>query len=388
MTLSGKMKQKKSKQIQLIEDDKLKQSTYEEVVLNKEVFVDTLNKILAYNDFNSLKRDVETLLNVITNTTEDKTGILSDNRDENYQNTISRRLDVFISELEQILESHTIKRAQYYLKRLEKGVSKTRTSAINDINLSRWKEYDNIETNSLWVLNKRDTSGAHLGWYWGNFIPQIPNQMMLRYTKRYDWVLDTFLGSGTTLIECRRLGRNGIGIELNSEVTRKARELIEQEPNDDNVVTDTITDDSRNVDIKEVLMKHNIKSVQLLIMHPPYHDIIKFSDDPRDLSNAESVTNFLQMFGDVVENATPFLDKGRYLALVIGDKYSKGEWIPLGFYCMNEVLKSGYSLKSIIVKNFEETRGKRNQKELWDYRALVGGFYIFKHEYIMLFKKL
>jgi hypothetical protein len=55
---------------------------------------------------------------------------------------------------------------------------------------------------------------------------------------------------------------------------------------------------------------------------------------------------------------------------------------------MNEVLKSGYSLKSIIVKNFEETRGKRNQKELWDYRALVGGFYIFKHEYIMLFKKL
>jgi DNA modification methylase len=238
------------------------------------------------------------------------------------------------------------------------------------------------------VLNKRDTSGAHLGWYWGNFIPQIPNQMMLRYTKRYDWVLDTFLGSGTTLIECRRLGRNGIGIELNSEVTRKARELIEQEPNDDNVVTDTITDDSRNVDIKEVLMKHNIKSVQLLIMHPPYHDIIKFSDDPRDLSNAESVTNFLQMFGDVVENATPFLDKGRYLALVIGDKYSKGEWIPLGFYCMNEVLKSGYSLKSIIVKNFEETRGKRNQKELWDYRALVGGFYIFKHEYIMLFKKL
>ena len=83
----------------------------------------------------------------------------------------------------------------------------------------------------------------------------------------------------------------------------------------------------------------------------------------------------------------PLLDKGRYFALVIGDKYSKGEWIPLGFYAMQEVLKRGYKLKSIIVKNFDETKGKMTQKELWRYRALAGGFYIFKHEYIFLFKK-
>ncbi|MCX7761245.1 MAG: hypothetical protein N2252_00255 [Candidatus Kryptonium sp.] len=54
---------------------------------------------------------------------------------------------------------------------------------------------------------------------------------------------------------------------------------------------------------------------------------------------------------------------------------------------MSEVLKRDYSLKSVIVKNFKETRGKRNQKELWRYRALVGGFYVFKHEYIFIFKK-
>ncbi|MEO0119603.1 MAG: DNA methyltransferase [candidate division WOR-3 bacterium] len=122
-------------------------------------------------------------------------------------------------------------------------------------------------------------------------------------------------------------------------------------------------------------------------MHPPYYDIIKFSKDPSDLSNAKNIDEFLKMFGEVVDNAQPYLEKGRYLVLVIGDKYSKGEWIPLGFYCMNEVLKRGYLLKSIIVKNFEETRGKRNQKELWRYRALVGGFYVFKHEYIFLFQK-
>jgi hypothetical protein len=65
----------------------------------------------------------------------------------------------------------------------------------------------------------------------------------------------------------------------------------------------------------------------------------------------------------------------------------KGEWIPLGFQAMNVVQQRGFVLKSIVVKNFEETAGKRAQKELWKYRALVGGFYVFKHEYIFIFKK-
>ena len=270
---------------------------------------------------------------------------------------------------------------------LKKGISEIKTSKINDINLNRWKEYQEIITDSLWVLEKRDTSGAHIGSYWGNFIPQIPNQLMLRYTKKGDWVVDTFVGSGTTLIECRRLGRNGIGVELNPDVAKEAKNLIKKENNIHNVNTEVITGDSRKVGLKETLGKFGIKQVQLLIMHPPYHDIIRFSRSNDDLSNAPTTEDFIKMFGEVLDNTMPYLEKGRYLGIVIGDKYFKGTWIPLGFYIMNEVLKRDFSLKSIIVKNFEETRGKRNQKELWRYRALVGGFYIFKHEYILLFKK-
>ena len=176
-------------------------------------------------------------------------------------------------------------------------------------------------------------------------------------------------------------------MELQETVAQKARELISYEPNKYGVVTEVVTGDSTEVDLKEILAKHNQNTVQLLIMHPPYFDIIKFSKNPRDLSNAPSVDKFLEMMNVIVDNASAVLEKGRYFALVIGDKYSKGEWIPLGFLTMNEVLKKRFMLKSIIVKNFEETTSKRNQKELWRYRALVGGFYIFKHEYIFVFRK-
>jgi hypothetical protein len=95
----------------------------------------------------------------------------------------------------------------------------------------------------------------------------------------------------------------------------------------------------------------------------------------------------LEGIATVVDRSREVLDRGRYLVLVIGDKYAKGEWIPLGFMTMNEVAQRGFLLKSIVVKNFDETTGKRTQKELWRYRALAGGFYIFKHEYIFIFKK-
>ena len=291
------------------------------------------------------------------------------------------------NELHQIATALTLARAQYYLDRLIKSVSEVRTSSVNDLNLNRWKEYNDDLTDSLWLIDRRDHSGVHTAGYWGNFIPQIPNQMMKRYTKKGDWVLDTFAGSGTTLIEGQRLGRNTIGVELQHRMVEHAKKLVAAESNKHDVTVDVIEGDSTTINYKALLKKYGQTSVQLVIMHPPYFDIIKFSDDVHDISNASSVDVFITMLGTIAANAAQVLDQGRYLVIVIGDKYAQGDWIPLGFQTMNEVMQRGFSLKSIIVKNFEETAGKRNQKELWRYRALVGGFYVFKHEYIFLFKK-
>jgi len=322
--------------------------------------------------------------------------LLRDNLSSNNKENVSVEINgnetivnknYFVGEIEQILKTRTLQRTHYYLNRLIKSFTENKTSKINDLNLNRWKEYDDLITDSLWVMEKRDKSGAHSAGYWGNFIPQIPNQFLRRYTKKDEWVLDPFLGSGTTLIECKRLGRNGIGIELNDEVIKLAKVNLAKEKNRSKVKTKVIKGDSRKVDLKSELNKLKIDSVQFVLLHPPYWDIIKFSKKLGDLSNAKSVEDFLEMFGKVIDNSCGVLDKGRYLAVVIGDKYSDGEWIPLGFYTMQEVMKRGYKLKSTIVKNFDTTKGKMNQKELWRYRALAGGFYIFKHEYIFLFQK-
>jgi DNA modification methylase len=258
----------------------------------------------------------------------------------------------------------------------------------SEIDLSRWKDYPEILTDSLWMFDSRDRSGAHINWYHGNFVPQIPRQLMLRYTRKGDWVLDPFLGSGTTLIEARRLGRNAIGIELNDKVADSAEMYIRSEYNVFDVSTPVIRGDSLSIDYEETLRANSVSSVQLAILHPPYDDIIKFSDDPRDLSNAGSTERFIEMFGVLVKKVVDVLDDGRYLAVVIGDKYSQGSWIPLGFYAMQEAMKHGLDLKSVIVKNFDETRGKAGQRSLWRYRALQGGYYVFKHEYIFLFRKV
>jgi len=182
-------------------------------------------------------------------------------------------------------------------------------SEINDLDLSDWKSLSQILTDSLWVIPERDKSGAHSAEYHGNFIPQIPRQMMLRYTKKGDVVLDGFLGSGTTLIECRRLGRHGIGVELIPEVARKARMAVSREKNVGEVHTLVIESDARQPDtaqkVANGLAELGRQTVQLLILHPPYHDIVKFSKDPRDLCNAPTLREVLDWFSVALKNPSP-----------------------------------------------------------------------------------
>lgn len=256
---------------------------------------------------------------------------------------------------------------------------------FNDLNLNNWKESE-IWTNSLWIIPERDKTGKHSGFYHGNFVPQIPHQLILRYTKRNEMVFDPFLGSGTTAYEAELLGRNFIGIDIQKTLVEFVRKNSEPKNNFSGLVTGDSTKKETFEEVKEVLKNHKKGNIQLAILHPPYADIIKFSDLQGDLSNAKTLKEFLDKFSEVLKNTLEILERGRYLAIVIGDKYTAGKWIPLGFYCLNEAQKLGLTLKSIIIKNMEGNRAKIAKEAIWRYRALSSDYYIFKHEYIFIFK--
>jgi DNA modification methylase len=289
-----------------------------------------------------------------------------------------------VYEDEEILE--VAKSLGYFVPDVPEGVSE-----IDEATGDNWGDFQDISTNSLWIIESRSREGMHDGKYHGNFVPQIPYQAIRRFTKPGDIVLDPFVGSGTTLIEARRQGRHGIGIELIDTIAGDARRRIDAEANPHNTWQKVIVGDSTSeatiVQVRKELQARGHNQVQLLVMHPPYHDIIKFSDDPQDLCNARTLEDFLESFKKVVRGTYNLLEKNHFLVVVIGDKYRNREWIPLGFLTMETVRSVGYTLKSIVVKNMEGNRAKRNLERLWRQRAFKGKYYIFKHEYIFFFQK-
>jgi hypothetical protein len=74
--------------------------------------------------------------------------------------------------------------------------------------------------------------------------------------------------------------------------------------------------------------------------------------------------------------------------LIIGDIYRNGEVIPLGFYLMDAIKKNfNCKLKGIVVKDMIGNRAKIGSEALWRYRALRNGNFLFKHEYVFVFRK-
>ena len=117
-------------------------------------------------------------------------------------------------------------------------------------------------------------------------------------------------------------------------------------------------------------------------------DIVKFTEKSEDLSNITDLNIFIEKFTLAMKNALAYLEKNKYFAVVIGDVYKKSEVVPLGFYVMNAIKQHfKVKLKGIIVKNIEGNRGKIGSLGIWKYRALQSDYFLFKHEYIFVFKK-
>jgi DNA methylase len=262
--------------------------------------------------------------------------------------------------------------------------------SYSDLNLDQWRHYGDIETDSLWLINSRDKTGGHRLEYHGNCVPQIVNQLLRRYTKPGDMVVDLFEGSGTSAIEAARLGRRLVGIDIQPDLVQAVNARL-QELDIPPAQCQVLAGNSGQTNWAIPALKQAMQPVnqaQFVFLHPPYADIIRFSDLPGDLSGTGNIDEFNAMFRQVAQTAFDVLEPGRFAAVVIGDCYQGGEWVPLGFYCLQQMNDAGFKTKSIVVKNITgNEKGKGNRQNLWRYRALKGGFYVFKHEYILILQK-
>lgn len=252
-----------------------------------------------------------------------------------------------------------------------------------------WKEID-INIDSLWLIGPRAKGGKRENIYHGNFVPQIPDHLIRRYTNEGDIVLEPFMGSGTTLYECESLARNYIGFDINKDIVSH----VEEKMND----CETIKYDIHYCDATDAELAHNCirkslktmgkQRVDFVLAHPPYWDIIKFTDCKEDLSNIIELDKFINQFTLAMKNMVEFLRAGKHFAIVVGDLYRNQEVVPLGFYLMYSIRKQiKCKLKGIVVKDMVSNRGKIGMEALWRYRTLKSDTFLFKHEYIFVFKK-
>ena len=113
----------------------------ENVIINKSKLLEKVEKAEKLDNIAQLKRNIFSIKSVINYPKGDIDGLI--NIDQNGDTMVLKR-GALIEELKQIEEAQTIERARYYLDRLKKGISEIKTSKINDINLNRWKEYQEI----------------------------------------------------------------------------------------------------------------------------------------------------------------------------------------------------------------------------------------------------
>ena len=237
------------------------------------------------------------------------------------------------------------------------------------------EEVFELETNTVWSFPKRGKWATHDAKYRGNFSPFVAKNIILRYSNENDIVLDQFVGGGTTLIECKLNNRNAIGVDINPdavELTKNKLNFESEYTNDINVVLG----DACNLDIED-------ESIDLICTHPPYANIIKYSDGINgDLSQLKN-KDFVIAMESVAKECYRVLKKDKFCAIVMGDTRKNGMVQPLGFQVMQKFIDAGFKQKEIIIKEQHNCKATG----FWKTNSVKYNFLLLAHEYIFIFKK-
>jgi len=277
-------------------------------------------------------------------------------------------IDIFIVIDQKIQKNEKILDMTLFYK--EKFLENNFTLTNNDFEL---------ETTTIWSFQERGNWSSHKGDYRGNFAPQIPRNIILRYSKEGEVVLDPMVGSGTTLIETKLLKRKGIGIDINKtplEITKRRLEKTIAPKGEVNIKV--YYGDARN------LNKIKDESINLICTHPPYLNIIKYSfGNPNDLSQIRDVEQYYINIKKITDECFRVLKPNKILALLIGDTRRNRHYIPLSIYVLKAAFDSGFLLMEDIIKHQWNCKSTGKWKE----QSLKYNFHLIMHEHLYILRK-
>ena len=244
--------------------------------------------------------------------------------------------------------------------------------------ITKWEpENFELEMTTHWSFPQRGDWATHDAKWRGNWSPYIPRNIMLRYSKEGDLVLDQFAGGGTTLVEAKLLNRDIIGIDVNETALERCQKKTSFEHEGANGKVYIRKGDARNLDFIPD------KSIDLICTHPPYADIIKYSEDiPEDLSHL-NVKDFLVEMEKVASECYRVLKKVKFCAILMGDTRQKGCMIPMSFEVMRIFENAGFKLKELIIKEQHNCKATG----YWKTNSVKYNFLLIAHEYLFVFRK-
>jgi len=234
------------------------------------------------------------------------------------------------------------------------------------------------ELTTLFSFEERGIWATHYlnAAYRGNFAPQIARNMILRYSKEGETVLDPMCGSGTTLIECKLLNRNGVGIDLNKKAVIFTRNRLDFDCSSKTKIS-TYVGDARKLD------KLANESIDLIVTHPPYANIIEYGEKIEGDLSALNVEPFVQEMRVIAKEFYRVLKPDHYCAILMGDTRKKKHYVPMAFMVMQEFLKAGFLLKEDIIKE----QWNCSATPYWEKRSLTDNFFLIMHEHLFVFRK-
>ena len=234
-----------------------------------------------------------------------------------------------------------------------------------------------LEMTTHWSFPNRGDWATHDAKWRGNWSPYIPRNIILRYSQEGDVVLDQFAGGGTTLVEAKLLNRDIIGVDVNDAALERCREKVSFDYAPAKGKVYIKKGDARNLSFIPD------KSIDLICTHPPYADIIKYSDNiPEDLSLLK-IKDFLEEMKKVAAECYRVLKKDKFCAILMGDTRQKGHMIPMSFEVMRIFENAGFKLKELIIKEQHNCKATG----YWKTNSIKYNFLLIAHEYLFVFKK-